>query len=81
MSSSRGARTVAGVAPSSYRVLAAAVAALAGAVGYTNVYLPNYSPAADRARERAGAADDAAYAAARKGSTWSNMASVRDGKA
>jgi hypothetical protein len=72
-------RAVVGASSSANKIVASFVVLITGAVLYTNVYLPNFSPAADAARERAGAAEDAAYARAR-GSTWSNMAAVRDRK-
>jgi hypothetical protein len=77
----RAGRAVVGASNSLNRVIAGGVFVLASTVLYTHWYLPHHSDLAAQGRERArteGSETASASINMKKGSTWSNMAKVRD---
>ena len=81
----RSGRVVVGASSSLNRVIAGGVVILGSSVTYTHWWLPHHSDLAAQGRERARSeGSETASASAKllkKGSTWSNMAKVRDSTA
>ena len=76
---SRTGRAIVGASSSRNNVIAGGVLVLVSAVAYTHVWLPHHSELAAQGRERARSGNETMSAETpKKGSTWSNMAKVRD---
>lgn len=78
-------QVVGGSSPRSKLIVAGLSAALIGVIGYSQVWVPMYSPEAVAGRERTLAMRRGELAPAGRelppGSVWKNMAKVRDAKA